>query len=336
VGTLQLTPQIDGGLLATVERGMGATLGEQSTLDNTDQKLSGRDSALAELAGNLASRSGRDSSADLAKFGIRFIVLQPGGTTVESADTAVRTETALDGNAALAAVGDTEFGRLWQFGQTDAAASTPRPAHAGGVFRLVTLLIAIAVIGSAVLLSLPIGAGREAVREANRDAIRKAARANAKQKQKLKPKTTSRRSRRALDRALAADLGTQLEPPVGTDLEADLAIDRETGVGTGLESDDGFEPTGDEAAAETAEEQADDQAADQARNQANNQPDDLTEKKPGDLVNDQARDQTNSQPSELANGRISDLTNHETDGQADERPGEYQPKRPPEEDNNAR
>jgi hypothetical protein len=185
---------------------------------------------LAELAGNLASRSGRDASADLAELGIRFIVLQPAGSSIDAADTALRTETALDGNSALAPVGDTEFGRLWQFGETDTAASTPIPARAGGVFGFVTLLIAFAVVGSAVLLSLPIGAGREAVRQANRDAIRRAARADAKQKPK--------RVRRGKG-SVASDLNTDRDVPLGTDLEADLAVDRETGVGTKLEAPDG-------------------------------------------------------------------------------------------------
>jgi len=227
VGTLQLVPQADGGLLATIERGVGATLNQQSTRGSTDQTISAREKALAELAGNLASRSGRDTSADLAEFGIRFIVLQPAGIDVLASDTQLRTETALDGNAALAAVGDTEFGRLWQFGETDATGGVPAPSRAGGVFGLVTLLIAVAVVGSAVLLSLPIGAGREAVRQANRDAIRRAARATAKQKPK--------RTRRGKS-VVVSDLDAGRELPLGTDLEADLAIDRETGVGTGLES----------------------------------------------------------------------------------------------------
>jgi hypothetical protein len=248
VGTLKLTPQADGGLLASVERGVGATLNQQSTLESTDQTPSAREKALAELAGNLASRSGLDTRADLAEFGIRFIVLQPGGDNVDAAVTALRTETALDGNAALAPVGDTEFGRLWQFGKTDVVASPPVPPGSGGVFGLVTLLIAIAVVGSAVLLSLPIGAGREAVRQANRDAIRRAARANAK------PKSKPKRVRRAKGRLVASDLDPEREAPLGTDLEADLAIDRETGVGTGLESDGGFEPSDAGAAEQTTAE----------------------------------------------------------------------------------
>ena len=243
ISTLQLTPQADGGLLATIERGAGAILNQQSTLSSTDQTLSAREKALAELAGNLASRSGLDTSADLAEFGIRFIVLQPASDNVDAAATALRTETALDGNAALAPVGDTEFGRLWQFGETDTAASTPIPARAGGAFGFVTLLIALTVVGSAVLLSLPIGAGREAVRQANRDAIRRAARAEAKEK--------SRRVRRAKGRAVASDRDTGLDAPLGTDLEADLAMDREIGVGTGLESDDGSSDSTESAAEPT-------------------------------------------------------------------------------------
>ncbi len=254
VGTLHLTPQNDGGLLATVERGIGTTLNQQSTLNSTDPRPSSDDAALAILAGNLASRSGLETSVDLAGFGIRFIVLQPGEATVEAADTARRTETALDGNAALSAVGDTEFGRLWQFGETDAASSPALPARAGGVFGLVSLIILIAVVGSALLLSLPIGAGREAVRQANRDAIRRAARSNARQKQKGKPK--EKRSRRRKRRGLKSDLATDLEPPLGTDLEADLAMDRETGVGTGFEADDGLEPTEGGSAAEVTAENA--------------------------------------------------------------------------------
>ncbi|TFD10255.1 glycosyltransferase [Cryobacterium sp. TMT1-66-1] len=266
VGTLKLTPQADGGLLATIERGVGATLNQQSTLDSTDATLSAREKALAELAGNLASHSGLDTNADLAEFGIRFIVLQPGATGVDAADTALRTETALDGNSSLAPVGDTEFGRLWQFGETDAAASTPIPARAGGVFGLVTLLIAFAVVGSAVLLSLPIGAGREAVRQANRDAIRRAARADAKQKPK--------RVRRSKG-AVSSDRDEELEVPLGTDLEADLAIDRETGVGTGLESDDGFADD-DAAAAEPGTAAVDPAIADPAAadSAANDRPED--------------------------------------------------------------
>lgn len=203
VGTLQITPQPDGGIRATLVRGGGATLTQQSTLDSTDEDLGPRQSELAVLAGNLASRSGLDASAGLAEFGIRFVVLQQptsprnGAATTPTAptapatpaatETALRTETALDGNAALAPVGDTSFGRLWQSKTpTDAATVGAIPTQAGGFFGFVTLVVAAVVIGATVLLSIPTGAGREAVRQANRDAIRQAVRATVKQKRRFR------------------------------------------------------------------------------------------------------------------------------------------------------
>jgi GT2 family glycosyltransferase len=188
VGTLQITPQPDGGILATIVRGTGATLDAQSTLNSTATTLTGEQAELATLAGNLASRSGLDATADLAKFGIRFVLLRPaataptgwGGTATESPDataTTTRTITSLDGNAALVPVGDTAFGQLWRSeAPTDAAINGQIPSDAGGVFGLVTAIIAALVIGATVLLSIPTGAGREAVRQAHRDAIRRASR----------------------------------------------------------------------------------------------------------------------------------------------------------------
>ena len=203
VGTLQLVPQPDGGLLATIVRGAGATLNDQSTLyNNTDQTLSAQEKELAVLAGNLASQSGLDASAGLAEFDIRFVLLRPTAVTAsaagtvapitqEAAETTLRTTTALDGTAALMPVGDTAFGRLWRHdAETDATEFGAIPANSGGVFGLVALLVAAVVIGATVLLSIPTGAGREAVRQANRDEIRRAAKANAKQRKRV-PRTKS-------------------------------------------------------------------------------------------------------------------------------------------------
>ncbi|MBB5642125.1 glycosyltransferase family 2 protein [Cryobacterium roopkundense] len=195
VGTLQITPQADGGIRATVVRGTGAVLNQQATLESTDSSLNQEQHDLATLAGNLASRSGFDAAAGLADFGIRFVVLQteaepengvPTPSGPEADATAIRTETALDGNAALAPVGDTSFGRLWQHEATpEERASAAIPSNAGGLYGLLWTIAAIVVIGVTVLLSIPTGAGREAVRQANRDAIRRAAREQAKQ---TKPK----------------------------------------------------------------------------------------------------------------------------------------------------
>ncbi|WP_051973589.1 glycosyltransferase family 2 protein [Cryobacterium sp. MLB-32] len=197
VGTLQITPQADGGIRATVVRGPGAVLNQQSTLESTDASLSAEQRDLATLAGNLASRSGFDAAAGLADFGIRFVVLQteapaengvPSSASPEADATAIRTETALDGNAALAPVGDTDFGRLWQHEATpEERATAAIPANAGGLYGLLWTLAALVVFGVAVLLSIPAGAGREAVRQANREAIRRAAREQARQAKQARP-----------------------------------------------------------------------------------------------------------------------------------------------------
>ncbi|ANP71618.1 glycosyltransferase [Cryobacterium arcticum] len=188
VGTLQIVAQPDGGILATIVRGTGDTLDVQATVNSTATTLTEEQTELATLAGNLASRSGLDATADLAKFGIRFVLLRPAASTPASwgetagvsqaaADTTARTITSLDGNAALAPVGDTVFGQLWRSdAPADANANGTIPADPGGVFGLVTGIIALVVIGATILLSVPTGAGREAVRQAHRDAVRRASR----------------------------------------------------------------------------------------------------------------------------------------------------------------
>ncbi|TFD50817.1 glycosyltransferase family 2 protein [Cryobacterium frigoriphilum] len=232
VGTLQLTPQPDGGVLVTVLRGDGETLDNQSTLESTDRTLSAQQRDLADLAGNLVSRSGFDAGTALTELGVRFVVLQPAGSaagvasvdgqveassaggsstdasdtsdssvvttadaaTLEAVATELRTATALDANAALAPVGDTAFGRLWQHeSPADAATTAAIPAHAGGAYGYLTLLVMIVVVGATVLLSIPTGAGREAVRQANRDAIRRASRTSVKQKKRF-GRLTARRA----------------------------------------------------------------------------------------------------------------------------------------------
>ncbi|WEO78154.1 glycosyltransferase [Cryobacterium sp. SO2] len=205
VGTLQIVPQSDGGILATIVRGTGERLDVQSTLDSTATGITQEQAELATLAGNLASQSGLDASADLARFGIRFVLLRPaaetpaewgttGTVTPAAAQTSTRTTTSLDGTAALVPVGDTAFGRLWRSdAPTDTAVNGPIPADAGGAFGLITALIAAIVIGATVLLSIPTGAGREAVRQAHRDAIRRASRMS----KPAKPTRAPRRVRSA-------------------------------------------------------------------------------------------------------------------------------------------
>lgn len=206
VGTLELEPQPDGGIRATVVRGSDLTLNDQSTLYSTDTDLTGAEEKLAVLAGNLASRSGLDASEGLDQFGIRFVLLRPSTATItesevpaeetdqpvagiEEEDTERRTATALDGNAALAPVGDTTFGRLWRHDPgTDVTGYGAIPANAGGTVGLFALLATVIVFGTTVLLSIPTGAGSEAVRQANREAIRRVAKANASAKANARAK----------------------------------------------------------------------------------------------------------------------------------------------------
>ena len=75
VTTMRLTPDADGSLRATLERGRGVTLDEQSTLADTAETLSAAEEQLAEIAGNLASRSGFDPDAAIREFGVSFVLL---------------------------------------------------------------------------------------------------------------------------------------------------------------------------------------------------------------------------------------------------------------------
>lgn len=183
VGTLQLDPQADGGVRATIERGSDATLNDQSTLHATDESLTAEEEDLAVLAGNLASRSGLDAADALDEFGIRFVLVTPsvqGDQPTKETETEQRTVTALDGNAAVAPVGDTAYGPLWRHEPAaDAEPYDARPANDGELIRTLSLLLAAIVIGATILLSIPTGAGSEAVRQANRESIRRVAKANA-------------------------------------------------------------------------------------------------------------------------------------------------------------
>ncbi|PWC03825.1 glycosyltransferase [Agromyces badenianii] len=166
VTTLRIQPEDDGSIRATLERGAGATLDEQSTLEQTREGMSEAEEELAEIAGNLASRSGFDPDAAIREFGVSFVLLTaPTGDDREAEATAARARTALDGNAALVAVGETDFGTLWRFGAAEPDAPAAQiPAGAGGVLTGIITAVQIIVIGATLLLSIPTGAGREADR----------------------------------------------------------------------------------------------------------------------------------------------------------------------------
>ncbi|RZS67898.1 GT2 family glycosyltransferase [Agromyces ramosus] len=169
VTTLRMEPEPDGGLRATLEHGTGMTLDDQSTLAQTRTELTDEEVQLATVAGNLASRSGFDPEAAMREFGASFVLLAPAPDGREATQTEARARTALDGNSALVAVGETEIGALWRFAAAEPdAAAAQVPDDAGGWLGALITTIQVIVIGAALLLSIPTGAGREADRRAPR------------------------------------------------------------------------------------------------------------------------------------------------------------------------
>ena len=175
VTTLRMEPEPDGGLRATLEHGTGMTLDDQSTLEQTRTELTDEEVQLATVAGNLASRSGFDPEAAMREFGASFVLLAPAPDDGrEAMQTEARARTALDGNAALVAVGETEYGTLWRFAAAEPdAAAAQVPADAGGWLAGLITTIQVIVIGAALLLSIPTGAGREADRRSPRRTTRR-------------------------------------------------------------------------------------------------------------------------------------------------------------------
>jgi hypothetical protein len=162
-GTLRLTAQPNGGISAEVLRGSGATLSGQSTLSSTDRTLSADEASLATLAGNLASQSGFDPSAQLKSLGIDYVLLAPAASALDddvtsaAKATTLRATVALDADAALVPVGPTATGTLWSFerGTTDVPPAAQIPPDAGGTWRTIVLIVQAVVIGLILLLSIP-------------------------------------------------------------------------------------------------------------------------------------------------------------------------------------
>ncbi|WP_022888339.1 glycosyltransferase family 2 protein [Agromyces italicus] len=202
VTTLRLTPDTDGSLRATLERGTGTTLDDQSTLAATERTLSAEEEELALVAGNLASRSGADAEAAVREFGASFVLLDEPADPDDTAAVAIadRARTALDANSALVAVGETDFGTLWRFTAAEPDAPAAQiPAGAGGWMAGVVTAVQLLVLGATLLLSIPTGAGREADRRPER----------------RRPVTPSRRKERTA--AEGAQPGSDAEQAVATD-----------------------------------------------------------------------------------------------------------------------
>ena len=166
IGTLVLVPTRDGGLHATLERGTGPVLDNQTTLVQTATRLSDADEELGMLAANLASRSGFDASTRLSELQVGFVLLEPGppadgGDPQAAAETAARTSAALDENAILTRVGDTTTGVLWRVPTVndaeDAVAPPTEPDNLDTAIGVAVLGSQGLIFGLTLLLVIPTG-----------------------------------------------------------------------------------------------------------------------------------------------------------------------------------
>jgi GT2 family glycosyltransferase len=154
LGTLELTAQADGGLAATIHRGTGTTLDEQSTLAATDAAIGEPEERLAVLAGNLASRSGFDVAAELDALQLAFVLL-PSPASAEAEAVHQRAREALDGNRLLTPIGDTADGFLWYY---EGLSDDPAPSGPGNTDTPIGLAVLIGqgvIVGLTVLMAIP-------------------------------------------------------------------------------------------------------------------------------------------------------------------------------------
>ncbi|HEY0259667.1 MAG TPA: glycosyltransferase family 2 protein [Lacisediminihabitans sp.] len=153
VGTLVLTPEPEGRLSATLERGTGTTLDDQSTLAATATGISPAERRLATLAGNLASHSGYDAGTELRRLGVGFVVLTP---SQENAAVRQRASDALDSNPLFSPVGSTANGLLWRYDDLpDGATTTEHASNTGTPLGLGILIGQGIVFGLTLLLGIP-------------------------------------------------------------------------------------------------------------------------------------------------------------------------------------
>ncbi|WP_167132311.1 glycosyltransferase family 2 protein [Paramicrobacterium chengjingii] len=163
LGTLRISPTDDGTVVATVIRGTGEFLDSQSTLVNTGALVADANDDLARLTGNIVSVSGHAFAPDLQKQGIEFLLLSatPDSASEKQQAVAVRAETALDANAELENVGETEVGTLWRTADDVTGRESGDVQSVGTVLSLAAL-IAMTLI--ALLVAIPTSSSREAAR----------------------------------------------------------------------------------------------------------------------------------------------------------------------------
>ncbi|GAB3605496.1 hypothetical protein GCM10027413_09050 [Conyzicola nivalis] len=161
LGTLELTAQPSGALAAVIYRGEGTSLDSQSTLAATNTETTEAQRRLATLAGNLASKSGFDTAAEMQKLHIGF-VLSPDATGEAATETRKRAGEALDGNPSLTAIGETSTGFLWRFAALDDSRPEVGPGPLGSPLGIIVTLTQGIVLIITLLLAVPTGSRRRA------------------------------------------------------------------------------------------------------------------------------------------------------------------------------
>ncbi|MCU1545049.1 MAG: glycosyltransferase family 2 protein, partial [Homoserinimonas sp.] len=162
IGTLTIIAQATNEqdtVAAVLQRGLGTTLDDQSSLSATARELSGTDQRLAMLAGNLASRSGLDPTDDLQELFIGFVVLadvDPNSADLEVA-TAVhdRVAEALDGNERMTAVGQSANGLLWRVAAQPTEVFQTGPSNTGTPIGIAVLASQALIFFLTLLLAVP-------------------------------------------------------------------------------------------------------------------------------------------------------------------------------------
>ncbi|TPW73573.1 glycosyltransferase family 2 protein [Schumannella sp. 10F1B-5-1] len=167
IATLLITPLADGTASAELVRGGGATLDRQSTWVSTRPTLSADERRLADLAGNLSSRSGLDPRDELRELGVVYVVVPRADDDASPEQAAVRSRIteALDGTAALTPVGagQTRSGdSLWRF---PAAEVDEIPAAPAAPLDPVLTTAQLIVLGATMLLAIPTRRRRRVVSE---------------------------------------------------------------------------------------------------------------------------------------------------------------------------
>ena len=164
VGTLVLSPVEGGSILSELQRGDGARLDDQSTVVATTTASSAADADLRTLAGNLASQSGLDFEKALGEFGIGFVLLQPAADDAPDKAVRQRAADALDSNAALSHVTNTDEGSsLWRVVSPTFAGATTGPGNTDTALGRSILIGQGIVFGLTLLLGIPTSRRRRRV-----------------------------------------------------------------------------------------------------------------------------------------------------------------------------